>query len=234
VQIFGGRSTTIQTTSQSAQSSSPYYFSNTWTYRFTAGALNGNYTEVGVGWANSTMFSRALITPDGVNPEAFPVQIDEQLDVSYQLRVYPPSESDWGAGVYNISGTNYDVFGRLSTATTTPNGTLEVGAFDAAPLNAGVTTGTYSGTVGPITGSPSGTQAAASTYAFATYSNNSYTRQATVTAGLTAGNVAGGIRAIRSHAQSLGYYVQYQFTPAIPKDSTKTLALTFQCTWARR
>jgi hypothetical protein len=235
LQNFAQRTTTLQANVGGAQSGSPRYYTSTWTYRFNTGTLNGNYTEVGIGWANNSLFSRALITPDGVNPEAFPVQIDESLDVSYQLRVYPPSESDWGAGTYVISGASYDIFGRLSNASTIPSGFSEVGGGMATPLNTAIAMVVHNGTVGAITATPSGTGTSVSTAnSPAAYSNNSLTRQQTQTIPLGSGNLAGGIRAVAAYTGFLGYQVQYQFTPAIPKDATKTLNLTFQCTWARR
>jgi hypothetical protein len=232
LQAFSARTTNQQNLTYSTPAPPDYVVASTVTYRFAIGALNGNYTEVGIGWANSTLFSRALITPDGVNPAAITVLPDEQLDVSYQIQCYTPT-TDWG-GTYTISGASYDLIGRRANAGN--NTLISYGhpLWNAiTPLIAGGYTA-YSGTLGAITSAPSGTIATATIGpANAAYSNNSMTRQATITFGLTNMNLAGGIRSISMNG-SVGTSHQYQFTPAIPKDNTKTLSLTFSCSWARR
>lgn len=229
---LGGRTSNVVTAANYAQSNSPFFYSRSVTYRFSLGALDGNYTEIGVGWADGVLFSRALITPDGVNPSAITVLADEQLDVSYTLRVYPPSESDWGAGTYTISGTNYQVLGRLSYGSSLS--VFGIGTTPFSPVGGFIYGGlAFSGPVGAITGGPAGYGENMSGYGDSAYVSNSYTRTSMVTAGLTAANVSGGIRSVVVFS-ALGYTAQYQFTPAIPKDPTKTLNLTFSCSWARR
>ncbi len=62
----------------------------------------------------------------------------------------------------------------------------------------------------------------------------SASRNSTANFGLSDGNTAGGIRSVVVQPNGFMYSCQYQFTPAIPKDDTKTLSLTFSCSWARR
>jgi hypothetical protein len=237
LQSFVARKVGADTTTFAAQPSSPYFYTQTQKYSFAVGALNGNYTEVGVGWANSTLFSRALITPDGVNPTAITVNADEQLDVFYTCRIYPPSETDWGAGTFNITGSgSHDVIGRLSSAATNSSfassGPLTAILSPLRQNNFGMAA--YTGVVGAITGVPSGTNLGGISFnpSLATYTNNSYSRQSTLVYPLA--NANGSIRSILLSPEGLMYDSQYQFTPAIVKDSTKTLSLTFSCSWARR
>ena len=70
-----------------ALGSSPYNNTVTYVYRTTLGSLNGNYTEVGVGWATGQMFSRALILDGGGSPTTISVTSAQQLDIVYQLSI---------------------------------------------------------------------------------------------------------------------------------------------------
>lgn len=235
LQSFSARTTNAIAAGQSAQATSPYYYSAWRTWRFAIGTLNGNYTEVGVGWDSNNLFSRALITPDGVTPAAITVLSDEQLDVSYTMRVYPPSESDWGAGTFDISGASYDVFGRLSQAATNTGYHVLQGSNPIAPTAlSGNRIRWYAGTVGAITGAPSGANNPVFSDTLAAYTPGSLSRNSTANFGLSDGNTAGGIRSVVVQPNGFMYSCQYQFTPAIPKDDTKTLSLTFSCSWARR
>ncbi len=52
---------------------------------------NANLTEVGIGYTQAdSLFSRALIVDATGNPTAFPIGDDEQLRITYELRIYPP------------------------------------------------------------------------------------------------------------------------------------------------
>lgn len=220
---------------QMSNSGAPDY-AHFWTrtFRFALGALNGNYTEVGVGWATSSLFSRALILDGGGNPTTITVLADEQLDVIYQLRTYSPT-TDWG-GTYTIGGVSTDVVGRLSQAGGTFGGTGGPlsGSLDATVIS-GFGKSAYTGDIGVITGLPSGTNNSVVTAASATYSNNSLVRDTTVTGGLNEWNLSGGIRSVHlPGSTAVAHSYQYQFTPKIAKDNTKTLALTFRIGWGRR
>jgi hypothetical protein len=50
--------------------------------------------------------------------------------------------------------------------------------------------------------------------------------------GLSQGNLAGGITAIRILTSAMGAY-QISFSPAIPKDATKVLTFGLTLSWAR-
>jgi hypothetical protein len=214
----------------SAGISPDYNNTRTFVYRTALGALNGNYTEVGVGWQSGSMFSRALILDGGGNPTTISVTSAQQLDIYYQLSVYPPL-TDFSDTIA-ISGTNYDVDGRAANVTSTtawpvdPNNAVAVTFFGAATV--------YNGSMGAITSAPSGSGdglfASTSTTA---YSNLSLQQEGSLSYGLNDGNVSGGISAALIQWGSLGRF-QYEFDPAIPKDGTKTLVLNFRVSWARR
>lgn len=226
--------TNIISATQGAAASSPYYYFDTIQYRFALGDLNGNYSEVGIGWGASTLFSRALIVDSGGSPTTISVLSSEQLDVIYRLRLYVPL-SDW-ADTKVISGVSHTITGRAGLATGnlwgSNNGILNqsAGVQCCSSANAGFV---WNGSLGAITATPSGTSAAGVTGTNATYSNNSYQRDGTYTFGLTNANLSGGIKSLNVESRGLGYS-QYEFSPNIAKDSTKTLILNFRSSWARR
>jgi hypothetical protein len=217
-----------------ALGSSPYNNTRTVVYRTALGDLNGNYSEVGVGWASGSMFSRALILNGGGTPTPISVTSAEQLDISYQLSVYPPL-SDVTATV-TISGVDYDVTGRASNVNT-----LTFQGFDPSAFVAGAMSVTsiaswqnvWTGGIGAITTTPSGTTSSEGTSALVgSYVNNSLERECQAAYSLTQGNVAGGIKSTRIFWRGASF--QYEFDPVIPKDGTKSLSLNYKIYWARR
>ena len=210
-----------------AQASAPYYGWYRRTYRFAQGVAAGNLSEVGVGWATSgSLFSRALILDGGGSPTTITVLSDEVLDVTYELRRYPGTVDLTGTVV--LDGVTHNWVSRAAAVT-------DQYSWAAAGAMALDQAAAYNGNIGAVTAlNPSGTSGSLSVTPLA-YSSGSYTRAATVSAGLNQSNLSGGIRSIliRSAATGIGGY-QIQFDPAIPKDDTKVLTLTIRHTWARR
>jgi hypothetical protein len=215
----------------------PEFVWATFTRRFAAGVAAGNLTEVGMGWGPGAgvLFSRALITDVGGNPTTVTVLATEVLDVTYELRIYPPTADV--TGQVTISGTTYDYIIRPAEL----NNNLY---WNASSINfysveighsLGSFTWAYTGTLGSRTSSPSGTGfgTSASLGSMVAYSNNSYQADGTVTFDLTQGNLSGGIRSFVVPMNGLAAF-QTQLTPAIPKNSTNVLALNVRFSWARR
>jgi hypothetical protein len=234
LQSFSASSTnTTGITSSVANSGASLYYNELVRgNRFNAGTLNGTYTEVGVGWGDTTLFSRALIVDGSGNPTSITVLSDEVLDVYYRFRKYPPLTDVTGSRV--ISGVSYDYTFRAAavTSSSTSQGwglTIDNSVFFVGGFGQGLV---YSGTISSITGTPSGTAAQNSGVSTSTYSNNSLTVQGSYSYNLTAGNV-GGIRSA-SCSTNLGAAFQCEFDPVIPKDNTKTLTLNWSVTWGRR
>jgi hypothetical protein len=220
--------TTVNSTSNGVQASSPYFAWRRNVYRFAAGVATGNISEVGISQTSSgTLFSRALILDGGGSPTTITVQSDEVLDVAYELRVYP-SVSDWSDEI-TISSVVYDLIGRSALVTNSSSWLIP-----SAGIYSGVGSGliAFNGSIGAITGSPSGTLSSATSATDLTYSNNSYRRDSTVTWGLSAGNLSGGIKSVSVQLGPGSY--QFEFDPPISKDNTKTLELTFRHSWARK
>src|SRR5690606_19073517 len=89
------------------------YSSRTFTWTSAIGALgNNNLTEIGISGqsANGLLFSRELIRDPNGNPAAFPISADEQLEVTYELRLYP-NLNDVPATV-TVGASSYDTITR--------------------------------------------------------------------------------------------------------------------------
>lgn len=221
---------TLQSSSQTAQATPPYYGSYVITRRFAAGVAAGNLSEVGMASAatGGIMYSRALILDGGGNPTTITVLSNEVLDVTYQVRNYVPTEDgNWSATIATVA---YSGIVRAADATSTP----WAGVNHPAGRNSNwvPTTTVYNGAINAaITGNPSGSPATVPDANLA-YVANSLSRDYTATMGLNDGNLAGGITAILLRT-AYGPY-QLSVSPAFPKDATKTATLTFRCgPWGR-
>lgn len=217
-----------------AQSSEPYYGSRTQTWRFGAGDAEGNLSEVGVGWAagGGSLYSRALILDGGGSPTTITVLSDEFLDVTYQLRIYPPT-SDTVISVDDDgpAGTSHEITIRAAAVTTdkwhpTVNSAVRLGTGSIA------FTLVHSGGIGAITTSPAGSSAFRTSIDEVAYSNDSLQRDVVVTWGLSAGNFGGGIAAL-SFESDIGRF-QFGLDPVIPKTSAQILNIGFRVSWARK
>lgn len=105
----------------------PYWYQRR-TYRFGTGVAAGNLSEVGVGAAFNNLFSRSLIKDNVGNPITITVLSDEVLDVTYELRVYPPT-ADYSFNVI-LNGVSTSVLAR------TLNIQTPQAIFNAIPINA--------------------------------------------------------------------------------------------------
>jgi len=230
LQTYLAGTTNQEGDTQSAQSSAPYYTQRTRTFRFNAGVATGNLTEVGVGTATSagTMFSRARIVDGSAVPTTITVLADEALDVTYIFRQYSsPTDITGSFTVTGIGSIDYTI--RAAAANSV--------SYNTVPTSAGSTGGqhtAYDGNIGVITSTPTGTQSAATSATFASYSAASYQRDITVFFGLTQANfpIAGGIKSLLL-PWSLGG-IQCEFTTRINKTSSQTLSLVFRNSWARK
>lgn len=224
----------VQSLSESYVAGPPPYQRAVRTYRFATGAAAGNLSEVGVGWGTSgaTLFSRALIKDGSGNPTTITVLSTEALDISYELRNYPPTTDVTGS--VTISGTSYSYTIRAANITSNTSW----GARWAVDRGFGVSgtnsaAAAYNGSIGSTTSTPSGISSSASGYTPAAYSNNSYKKGGTITFGLNNGNLAGGIKSLLTGGEYSSLF-QIEFTPTIDKTASKVLTLDFEVSWARR
>lgn len=231
---FVAGTTTVQTSSYGAETSAPYYGWKTITYRFAQGVATGNLAEVGIATARTNggttiMFSRALILDELGAPTTVTVLADEVLDVTYQIRLYPPLTDGVQTGMTITGSGTHDVTARARAVTSSQWG-MWLGSLASFDPSGGTQIAAYNGAIGAITGSPSGSSGAANAYNLA-YGNNNLYRDGGVTFGLNTANLAGGHKSY-SITTSLGLY-QLEFSPTIDKTATKTLNMIFRLAWAR-
>lgn len=212
-----------------------YRTTHVFTYTFAQGAVVGNITEVGIGWATTgtTLFSRALIVDGSGNPTTITLVSFDQLTVYYRVRLTPALTDTTGSIV--LGGTTYNY-------TTRP---CSVGTFGSVQYlfsgdnfsyistvnayQAGSTLGTITAVNPNYSGTPS-----SGTLTQGTYVSGSFYRDAIVSFSVSQGNLPGGIQVLLFYWG--GYSTQkYQmaFNNPIPKDSTKTFTLTMRYSWGR-
>lgn len=231
-------STTTDIVTESGGNSgvSPYYVFQVNTYRFAEGTAAGNISEVGVG-SSTILFSRALVLDSGGTPTSITVLPDEVLDVTYELRYYIEETDDTGTITFTggIGGT-YDYIFRASEADNSANWAInkdgEKGIIASFIANITGSWRFYTGDIGQITGSPSGSYVdSADSVTPSAYVNGSYEQNFTVGLNLTSGNDPAGLRSLTG-TMGMGFY-QLQFDPAIPKTSDDTLSMVVKHTWGR-
>ncbi len=235
--------TTIPARSSGVQATTPYFGWFRTTYRFAPSGTAQNLAEVGVATqaTGGTLFSRALIVDGGGSPTTIQVLGDESLDVTYELRLYPPlTDMPWSA---TISGVSYSGIARADRAGNNtawnsggPNWTMDGSSMKGCILATTLAMQVYNGSIGAITASPSGTAVAvdlspAAAVTAGAYTANSFQRSHAVLLDLAVGNVSGGISAFRIMTGIGGY--QFSASPAFAKDSTKRLTLNITFSWAR-
>ena len=226
-------------------SGSPTYTENfVWFFAFAQGAVVGNITEIGVGWAASgnTLFSRALILDNLGSPTSITIVAIDQLTVYYRLKIVPPVSDV--SGTVTIGGTPYNYTARVANVGSFSNSTWTFWASqigrpgsltypNTVDSSSAPTYGAGS-VLGAITGSPTLASGTSGTATAGTYTPGTFTRDDTWNWTIAQGNATGGVQAIM-----LGYSVQgfaqfqYRFATPIPKDNTKTMSLTTRITWTR-
>ncbi len=230
----------IVVTSDAAQASEPYYGYLRNTYRHPAGSVAAILSEVAVGWSNGIgnpdIVARTLIVDNLGVPTTVVPQIDEILDVLYELRYYPfLGES---AGTITLDGLVYDTITRASSVNAPPQHraigqqmqhSTVIDSFDYAA---------FDGELGTILQTPSGTIASLDK-SFVTslaYGSNNYYRDATLTIGATKFNLVAGIRSTTFTSRGGRYQTRYGRQgggdETIPKTIEQTMELTFRTSWA--
>lgn len=222
---------TVNTNSNSG--SSPYFGTMTKVYRFAIGTATGNLSEVGVGNTATTLSSRALIL-DGVgNPTTITVLSTEALDVTYQVLFYAPLTDVTGTIVINSISYAYVMRAALASSGSWSG----MAAFNSDRMGLS-TVGLYNGSIGTITGQPTGSNTSVNTgnMTYPAYVSGNFFQDTIVSWGLTEGNLAGGASAaLLTYGRNVGSMGLFQmsFTPALPKDASHTMTLTFRQSWNR-
>lgn len=198
------------------------------------GVVVGNLTEIGISWSGLSsggLFSRALILDGGGSPTTFPIAADEQLEVRYELRLYPPLSDN--VVTATINGVSTDVTTRAALVT---GGTAwripDFGApgwFKYDSFTAG-TCQLYTGAIGAVTAQPSGSLLGqANGGSNAAYTADTFYNDCTASWNISVGN--GTIRSMLMPTPGASF--QCEFNPTFVKANTQTLALTQRFSWAR-
>lgn len=206
------------------------------TYTFDVGGVIGTIAELGVGWSathTNNLFSRALVVNGVGSPTTISVTATDQLTVYYRCTLTPSITDSTYTTL--ISGVSYTTVARLSSASSF-FGYSAGWDSDFWGKFVGGTFYQSTSTLGAITSNPSGSNVPVSPTSinYAAYVPGNFYRDVTFTVLPAVGNAAGGIGAMQAVFQNSGWaYFQYSFSPAIPKDNTKTLTLTLRYSWGR-
>jgi hypothetical protein len=215
----------------------PQYGYSRYSAVFTQGQATGTWTEVGIGRNSTTLWSRALILDGGGNSTSLTIQAIEQLTVEYELRCYMNLNDV--TGNVTISGTSYAYtirpFNQLYPYWMVQGGWM----YGAGTPSYAVAV--YNGALNAAWVDPSGTSSTINggTVTVAAYSSNSYTKVVTDTWPIDYGNLSGGVTVVMpfiigdANNGGGGRNFKFGFNPALPKDNTKTMSLTFSYTWSR-
>lgn len=214
------------------------------TFRFATGVAAGNLSEIGIGTAAASgpnLYSRALIVDSGGLPTTITILSDEILDATYEHRVYWPTVD--GSGTITISGIDYDYVYR-AVATNLVNGVFSsmgwgtYGSGTNASINSGASANSiyqstaFNGVLVAINANqPTGNASTASSTISAAYVPSSLEREGSLRWAVTAGNLTGGISAVKVGLGWSSY--QISFDPPIAKNSSQELTLTFKHSWSR-
>ena len=235
--------TTIPGSTSRTNSGTPLYKTEiTYTGTFAQGAVVGNMTEVGIGWAVSgaNLFSRSLIVDGGGTPTALTVTSIDQLTIYYKLTFIPVLTDSTGSVV--LAGITYNYTARVAQVANSfaSGSTFTYPGYGLIGTYGNSTTCSFSnstGVLGPVTGVPTNivTDVPYKISTNAAYSAGNYYRDCAIALTTTEANVSGGIGAmsVTFGKGAFNHFAQYQFTPPIPKDNTKTLSLTFRISWSR-
>ena len=238
---FAGTSTIVSgSTSNGQAGAAPYYGWKRKTWRFAAGTFNGgiNLSEAGIGWGTtgSTLISRApILDPILQLPTTVTPLADELLDVTYELRYYPPLV-DVDSPQVTLDGVAYNTLTRAASVTG-DRWSASIGSV-IGQYSAYITDWTaYDGNIGTILTGPNGVSAAcdnANQYNSA-YANNSYQMQVNCITGSTGWNLGSGIRSIRLRTTAGDYQTQFNAAiggATIPKTSAYTMTMAWTISWA--
>lgn len=213
----------------------PDYFS-----RMIVGALSSigqfgssNLTEVGIGGNSITgLTSRALIVDSTGEPTSFPISSEEQLRVSYEIRLFPPLVDSHH--VVNVAGER-DVIVRALGVTNSsywsiPNISTSAGQVAGEPV---ANNGFRTGDLNPITDTSSqgSSISGSSTTTVYPYSPGSYKSGHRQSFSSTQA-VSDSLRSHQVRYNSCAFQVQYD--PPLQKTADQTMFLEYELAWGRR
>ena len=202
------------------------------TMRFTPKGVPYTIAEVGYGWnTTGSVFNRALVVDGGGSPTTISVLDNEYIDITYELRLYPPTTDSTGT----LTPTGKDVVPRNWTARAAgDSGNISYYVFGwslgGGPGLQSLTA--YRDNIGTLFSTPTGYVGSANTAG--SYTINPVIPEITYSRKfeLTEGNDALGIKSL--FAIGYGYYYQIGFDAPFMKTNTDEITFTFKISWGRR
>lgn len=226
---FVASSTTKQAVSSGANVDELYGFYRV-TYRFGLGAINANVSEVGLGWADESLWNRALIRDMNGQPTTITVMQNEYLDVVCEIRRYQAKKTG-SFDLKNKQGNtlsthqvqivpDYFWAGRNDRPFTNEKAAMKSAYTSSAAMPAVLTADLPS---------PKD-QMSIVNHEFS--GGNQLKCSATVD--LAKGNWAAGNHSLQLQDSILGLGYKLQFDPPIIKDNTQKLVFDLTLSWGRR
>jgi hypothetical protein len=225
--------------SNGAESSEPWYKWDQRTYRFASdsGITGQILQEAGVGWDvvnGPNLTSRALIVNAlGAATPIVPA-LNEILDMTYQIRYYPPLVDV--EGQVTLNGVLYNTVFRACDVNGAPSDDSIGKAFGVS--GSAIDWSAYEGTLGALNDpGPNGLSAPCDNNSQFNlgYSNNSYSIDMQCDCGVSGWNLAGDIQCLR--IPTTAFWFQCSFLSdvgdlPIPKDINFTMSFTWRVSWA--
>lgn len=245
---IGGTSATWSNITSSTSGNPSYIATHTFTFVFTQGAVVGNITEVGIGWASTgpgSLWSRALTLDNSGSPITLTLTSIDQLTIYYRVSIAPTVTDTTGTVVISGTPVNYTI--RLGNAASfTGVGSWAVNNNSSGPFAGSYlfpaypNINTYGGTVAlPALTAPNMTattvlneQPARTSPA---YVNGTYYTDTTWSWGASLANHTGGSLSGITMSWGINSYISYHilFGTPILKTNSKTLTLTTRLAWSR-
>lgn len=210
-----------------------WYATRVRTFTFNAGTINGNITEVGVGWTDTSvmgLWSRQLILDSNGLPVTLTVLENEILELVYALRYYPPGVEDF-TGSFTLNAITYNYQARLARAASTQM--LTGGSAGGPTMQECYAAGA---SLGSVTSTISGTTVPSGTISRLSYVDNSFKARAVTSFSLSQGNHASGIQAFQTALDQAGSRIfrsaaQFLLDKPIPKTNLNTMSFTMETSW---
>lgn len=217
-----------------------YWYSRR-TFTFLESNANGNLTEIGLFNASSAgvMFTRQLFKDGTGTPTAITKTAADQLQITYEVRLYSPTVDV--TGVVSISGVNYNYTVRAANIGDGPTWGYGGGGGGTGPL-LGFFAGDMSGIIayetdvlGSTSGQPGGTGNSQSSMSISGYVAASYQRDGQHLWEPGNANFATGIGSMLFGGASNSFQPAFQvsYSPKIPKTSVKRLTFNSRVSWGR-
>ena len=203
------------------------------TFTFALGQISGNISELGINFAgtatasNTLIHSRALVVDNLGNPTTISVSTEEQLIITYTLKMETPVADVVTTVPMLINGVPTDVEVTQRWAFLRQLQVYTDSRFHDAAASFSV----YNGALNGISANPAGTSASISSGGLSFSYNVSSGKTTTYSLSITQGNLSGGISALIPVTNNS--VVKFGFNPPIPKTADRTLSITVRQTFGR-